>query len=469
MQLKYFICFVIIINKSILSIKIIFFLSLASLALLSIFTYRQNVKLINRAMMVNHTNLIKLELGNHLSFLKDAETGRRGFLLVNDSGYLEPYNTALLNIPTSLKILDSLLKNNPQQISALQKLKELSEKRLLIFLEFKTKKLGDEGLIKLMQKGKSQMDALRKQTAVMIYEEERLLNLRTEKLKFSASFTPILSLIVAGFTIFLLVFSYLKILWELKRVNILQKRLTVSNDVLENSNIELAQFAYIASHDLQEPLRKIQTFISRINEDEKNLTLKGKDYFERINKSARRMQQLILDILSYSRLNKNENAKEKSELLKIVEVAKYSFEEYLHEKNATVITKKLPVVNVVIYQFEQLFTNLISNAIKFAKANEKSVITISAKTIDGKGINLKGINVNIFYHCIIIADNGIGFEPQHQEKIFNIFNRLNTKEEYEGNGIGLSIVKKIMDAHSGFVTATGEKGVGATFILYLPA
>ncbi len=455
-------------KESISPIRLIFLTAIILLAGLTVFSFKQNLNLISRAGWVNHTNLVKLELENTLSELKDAETETRAFLLTGIPGFLKSYNTAIKNIPGSFHTLDSLVADNPHQLNNLAAFKSLTEKKLAII-----KILIDSGTGKplshdVILQSKEDMDQIRTHMAIMMHEEEKLLTDRTQKLNEAVSFAPTVNVILAGVSILLLVFSYFKILRELEKSHGLQKELMESNRVLEKSNNELAQFAYVASHDLQEPLRKIQTFISRITDTETGLSDKGRDYFERVNISAKRMQQLIRDILSYSRVDNRENQLERTDLNQALDLAKDQLAEFIKDGGAEIHAGKLPSVNAVKYQFVQLFQNLLSNALKFAKPGQKSVIHITADTVKGASLEHPSVNKYITYHRIEVADNGIGFDGQYGERIFRIFHRLNTNEAYDGNGIGLSIVKKIMEAHGGFVTADGRRNDGATFCLYLP-
>ncbi len=247
------------------------------------------------------------------------------------------------------------------------------------------------------------------------------------------------------------------------------QELKMANEYLENTNAELAQFAYIASHDLQEPLRKIQTFISRLVDTELTLSEKGKDYFLRIRNSSKKMQQLILDILTYSRTSNKDSIVETTDLNQVFKDAKEQLAELIGQKKAIVSASQLPVVKVITYQFEQLFTNLLSNSLKFSKKDVLPVIKIRAGMVSGSLLDMKDVNKTISYHFIEFADNGIGFEPEFNERIFGVFQRLHSKEGYDGTGIGLAIVKKIIDNHEGFITASGRLNEGAVFTIYLPA
>ncbi|QOG04305.1 PAS domain S-box protein [Flavobacterium sp. MDT1-60] len=241
------------------------------------------------------------------------------------------------------------------------------------------------------------------------------------------------------------------------------------NAELEKMNQELQSFAYISSHDLQEPLRKIQTFATLILEKEfENLSSAGKDKFQRMQNAAQRMQTLINDLLSYSRTNIQERVFEKTDLSKIIDEVKDDLKEEIEQKNATIENCENCEVNIIPFQFRQLLYNLVSNSLKFSNPETPIVIKIQSKIVKGALLNDKRLEEDTNYCHIQISDNGIGFEQQYSSKIFEVFQRLHGKLEYTGTGIGLAIVKKIVDNHNGIITATGEKNKGATFDIYLP-
>lgn len=255
-----------------------------------------------------------------------------------------------------------------------------------------------------------------------------------------------------------------------KRVEQRTKELRKANEELEKINQELTSFAYISSHDLQEPLRKIQTFISRIVDIEhENLSNKGRDYFERIQNASKRMQQLIEDLLAYSRTNTDEKNLERIDLNELINEVKYELQEKIEEQGADIEVAPLPVMNVIKFQFHQLFTNLLSNAIKFSREGVKPKIVVAANKVKGHDIKAKGIyNKETDYYHISVNDNGIGFEQQYSHRIFELFQRLHGRTEYRGTGIGLAICKKIVENHGGVIMAEGNPGEGTTFHVYLP-
>ena len=236
------------------------------------------------------------------------------------------------------------------------------------------------------------------------------------------------------------------------------------------ANKELLAFTYISSHDLQEPLRKIQTFVSIIAETEnENLTENGKTCFQRMQLAAGRMQQLIDDLLAFSRISTTELKFEKTELGNIIEEVKTELKDAILAKNATIDAAELCPVNIIAFQFRQLMYNLISNALKFTNPGIPCHISIKSSIENSSTIQNKNLVAGKNYCHIMVKDNGIGFEPRFSERIFEVFQKLHGKEVYAGTGIGLAIVKKIVVNHNGIITATSELDKGAKFDIYIPA
>lgn len=245
-------------------------------------------------------------------------------------------------------------------------------------------------------------------------------------------------------------------------------QLEIQNRDLVNMNIELQSFAYISSHDLQEPLRKIQTFASRLNElDDTNITANAKTYLSRIEVSARKMQTLIQDLLTYSRANSADRVFTTVNINDIMEEVIGDFSEKIEEKKAKVEYHDLGEATLIQFQFRQLLHNLVENALKFSRNGIPPRVKISVAEVNG--INLPNAQFkDKIYHHLKVSDNGIGFDMEYKEKIFEVFQRLNTESEFKGTGIGLAIVKKIVENHKGFVTVSSEKDKGSTFNVYIP-
>ena len=231
--------------------------------------------------------------------------------------------------------------------------------------------------------------------------------------------------------------------------------LAEANKNLERSNAELSQFAHIASHDLQEPIRKVATYAGMLEDGSENMGEQAKQYIQKIATASRRMQVLIRDILTYSELSRRSPAFEPVSLQTVIEEMQIEFELLIEQKNARLQYHDLPTIDAIPLQMTQLFSNLISNALKYSSADRPPLVTITSA--------IKDQQVHIE-----IRDNGIGFDQQYADHIFSIFQRLHRKTEYSGTGIGLAMCRRIAQNHLGDITATSEPGLGATFHIRLP-
>jgi len=248
------------------------------------------------------------------------------------------------------------------------------------------------------------------------------------------------------------------------------RELQQKNLDLEKMNKELQSFVYISSHDLQEPLRKIQTFSSRILETEhERLSDTAKRHFSRMQKSAQRMQNLIQDLIAYSKTTVEESKFEETDLQEVIDEIKETLSEELEQNGVTLKLRNICDIKIIPVQFKQVVHNLISNSIKFARLNHPIVIEINCDEVDGKSAGIDGLDPDRHYSHIQFVDNGIGFEPAYKEKIFEVFQRLHSKDAYTGTGIGLAIVKRIIENHEGLILADGRLNEGATFNIYIPA
>lgn len=256
---------------------------------------------------------------------------------------------------------------------------------------------------------------------------------------------------------------------DVTKDTLMNEVLTKKNLELKHNNAELESFTYIASHDLQEPLRKIQSFSKLILTKElANLSATSNDYFSRIIAAAQRMQHLIDALLNYSSSNSLDNQSLPTDLNGIIDEVIYNLNDIIEEKKAIIEKADLPKLNVVQVQFYQLFSNIISNALKYSRPHIVPLIKISANIIAADEIKTGTTDKKGKYWKITIADNGIGFDQQYEFKIFELFQRLHGRNEYEGTGIGLAICNKIVHNHNGFIVAAGHPGVGAEFTIYLP-
>nr|WP_199001436.1 ATP-binding protein [Flavobacterium sp. ASV13] len=240
----------------------------------------------------------------------------------------------------------------------------------------------------------------------------------------------------------------------------LKKLVTERTAELNKSNEDLLQFANIVSHDLKEPVRKINIF-NNLLKDELSSLIEGKNkaYFDKVQHSTQRMTSIIEGVLSYSKLNKTGHLVKEVNLDKIIEDIKTDLELIVQEKKAILMTDEMPIIEGAPILIHQLFYNLIHNALKFSRPDNPPQVIISCSTSKIKDVE---------YIRISIRDNGIGFDPIYADKIFNDFERLHSKDAFEGTGLGLSLCKKIVIRHHGTIEAIGNHGEGAEFVVTLP-
>jgi two-component system CheB/CheR fusion protein len=253
----------------------------------------------------------------------------------------------------------------------------------------------------------------------------------------------------------------------LRQLKLKNDQLEAVNTALERSNHDLQQFASVASHDLQEPLRKIQIFSHLLKEKfNDQLSEVPRQYVEKITSSASRMKVLIIDILNYSRLSATDNQFEVTDLKGMIAELMEDFELIIKEKNVSLIVHDIPAIEVNRGQMRQVLQNLISNAIKFCKKDVSPTIEVFCK---GKLTEFSMSEKITGEYCHLhIKDNGIGFDEKYSKSIFNLFEKLHSKDSYEGTGIGLAITKKIVEKHNGFINVISKIDVGTEFIISLP-
>lgn len=251
-----------------------------------------------------------------------------------------------------------------------------------------------------------------------------------------------------------------------KRVEERTEELFKINKQLESSNDDLQQYASVASHDLKEPLRKIQIYSDKIRRSYLTENAEADEYMQKIISSSQRMSRLINDLLNYSRLS-GEGLYKTTDINVILNELMADLEILIAEKNATIHIDTFPAMDVIPGQIRQLFQNILSNALKFSKKDVAPLININVSRIAEH--ELEGTEAENGNYCrIAISDNGIGFNEIYKEKIFTMFQRLHSKEAFEGTGIGLAIVKKIVEKHNGIITVSSREGEGTTFTMVLP-
>lgn len=416
---------------------------------------------------VIHTYTVKEELQDALGNLVDMETGQRGYVLTGSKGYLQPYARARLSLVNHMSRLKFLLSDNANQVHDLADLQNLINVRLsemeetIAFRKFHTADQAAE-LVKSNSE-KRYMESIRSQIAEMQRKEDLLLQLRLSKLKryFVYMAAVLGGVLVLALFLLLQLFGLLGSLEEkekdLRKANDeLEERVKSRTEELSRSNQELERFAYVSSHDLQEPLRKIAMFAQLLQiKHAKSLDKEASGYLAIIGQGVSRMQNLIHDLLEYSRVNTAATSVQDVDLKETMGGVLTDLDVAIKETGAVIECEDLPVVRGNPTHMHQLFQNLIGNAIKFQTPNVAPLIRITSKYENG-------------FWTVSVQDNGIGIDSRYSEKIFEAFQRLHQKDKYPGTGIGLAICKKIAQQNGGSIWVTSVPKEGSTFHVTLP-
>lgn len=403
--------------------------------------------------------VVALELEHDLSVffanIQDLELGQRGYLLTLDSSYLEKYEFALSKVKSSLEDVNirlKLTKIAPSRIDNLskmvdQKIEELERSILLLkngnvtlALEF----AKEEG-------GRKLTKSIREEVDLIYMEQNENINFSKKQnarlVTFSKAFTIIGTLFLFGIAtlVFLIVRPLINQLFESRN------REQDNNKLLAEKNEQLEHFAFIASHDLKEPLRSIRGFIGALKEDYGDqLDAEGQQYLSFIEKAGGRMSDLVNGLLTFSRLGRT-SAPSKVDLLSVLNGIKKDLDFLIKEKSAEVVVQSLPTIFCMKTEIRQLFQNLINNAIKFSAKDRSPLITIAAKE-----------NQNDWEFTV--SDNGIGIDEKNKTEIFKMLTKVHHESEYEGQGLGLAFCKKIVEQHKGKIWVESEIGKGSQFI-----
>lgn len=441
--------------------------------------YKQIKSLLLAQDQLNETNIVKLKLEQTISALNDAESAQRGYLLTKDSVFLSPYMGAYKKAKTLTMEVRDLIKSNDQQkdLVALQGFIELRFNSFNhVIAHYNNPQLKNETKQMYLLMSNSVMDSIAYYAQNINAREDNLV-LEREKAKRKYSFlTPLYAILLMLLAIGILVFSYGKIIEQLNRLKKvfsqlkkLNNELKQKNHRLELYNKELDSFTYVASHDLKEPIRKILTYSNQMEMGGyENLSELNRKQLNKIKLSAQRMQNLLNDLLMYSHVNMSEKSFEEVDLNKIVDDVIDNLQEEITETNTQIKTEKLPVIKGMPFQIKQLFENLIINSIKYKQDHLPPAITIGGCLVKDADIDEVLYRESDQYYKLFIKDNGLGFEQIYAEKVFKLFQRLHSKSNKPGTGIGLTICKKIVDNHNGFIKATSEVNKGTTFEIFLP-
>lgn len=458
-------------NRTAFFSRLIFVVATALLFFLMGLTFKHIEKVNINNSWVNHSFEVSLKLEELITKVQNLEWLKRNYLITGDKEYLSNIPNIKNAILKDLAVLENTTKDDPKYLSNIKKLKQLTHQQINLVDRsiLKSNSISNTELKKIFFEGNDLRKKLLGHVHNMLAVEKKLLNERRSSLVLSQKNTPIYLYILAIFSLGLLSYVFYRIYRGVTKEYLDKQIIEEKNITLEANNKELQAFNYAASHDLQEPLRKIETFISRLKDkDYDNLSENGKNYLERILVSAGRMRNLIDDLLQFSKSTRGDQPLEMVDFNEIMTNTLEELNEKIKQKEAQITTNTLPTMKAVPFQIQQLFINLIENSLKYSKDHISPQIKIHSEKIKAEDEPLIKRKRSKYYQKIVFKDNGIGFDEEYAGKIFILFNRLHSREEYDGTGIGLAICKKIIENHNGCICAKGKVNEGAQFTLFFP-
>ncbi|WEK33482.1 MAG: CHASE3 domain-containing protein [Candidatus Pseudobacter hemicellulosilyticus] len=452
-----------------------FLLSFIILTVLSVLFYKRLMTSNQWANKVEHSYAVLYTLSEVDSHLKDAIGSERGFILTRDSSLLEPYLANSARIQPLLDSLRILAGNATREQRYIYQLKKVVSDRLLqIRVNINKAALEHESDLDLrLLQTKALMDDYYLVTSQLIQEQQLALDQANRQKENYQRNTPNLLFALFLFAAITFVVSFFFINRELRKRVLFQQQLQQQVGELNRANTELEQLTHTTSHHLQEPLRKIRTFTNQLMTRYKEKLPEDMNFLlTKIDASAEHMHGLTADMSNYSNLINTDERPVDVDLNYILLKVSEKMDEPLTLAQASLrITNNLPVIKGIPIQLALLFEQLIDNSLKFSRKDVPPQITITNEEVIGRKISDKILAVfgKTLYHRISIADNGMGFNNEFAEKIFELFQKLDsTRFPYQSKGIGLAMVQRIMVNHGGNVTATGIAGNGAVFYLYFP-
>ncbi len=459
-----------------------FVLGATVLLLVSIgfFAFRSLEKLIEESNLVAHTNNVLFQSEQVISTLRDAESCQRGYIITRDSTFLQSHREKLQRTVPQMRTLDSLLSISSIPIQRLR-LKRLNDFIIIRVASLEhTLAVAGEGqsedqhlrLMARINRGRATMDSVRVILDSMENTEKALLTERIKQRTILSGDTIGLLTLISMLAIGLFSLAFYSVIQEVIRRHRYEQQLEKTVEDLRRTNQNLEQFAFVTSHHLQEPMRKLQTFGDRLVQKYRaELSTDPRFLAERMNELAHHMQVLLDGLLTYTSVGSEVSVDsfKKLDLSEVFQKVVEIHQKQIVEAGATIqLDPQSWIIQGNPARLELLFTQLLQNSLKFALQGRSPVISIHASTVRGMEISGSvGKESKKKFVKIVFADNGIGIDPKYHDKVFELFQRLHHTKDYPGTGLGLAICKQIMRHHNGYIELRESK-MGTTFNLYLP-
>lgn len=447
--------------------------TLVVMVVFSLISFQRMNTMIRYSNQVEHTYKVMGTLKSLSDVITEAETSIRGFVITKDSSYLVPMDQIKSEYKGLVTELGKLITDNPRQENRLAMIRSTLQLRIQLLESLEQSVDADSSQKDILQrvaKGRDLMASFKENLALMEAEEQHLLKERFQQKERFQKLTPRTFRIVTAIVGIVFLASFILLVKAMLDRFRFQQELQEQLLSLKQSNDELTQLAFAASHDLQEPVRKIRTFSDRLKIRQKDrLDEEGQMILSRIDASGKKLQGMLEDISTYMNLLE---WKEKEVLIstkKLWEEVVNEQQDRINKLKATIEIGNLPDLHIYPEQVYTMFKALLDNALWYHKEDVPPVISITHHEVDVNELNVKGLpTLQKHYHAITIQDNGIGFENEYKEKVFQLFRRLHSQEERSGKGIGLAICQRVMANHNGVIDAFAEVNQGAAFTMYFP-
>ncbi|HEY8398467.1 MAG TPA: CHASE3 domain-containing protein [Flavihumibacter sp.] len=447
--------------------------TLIVMVVFSLISLKRMNDMIHYSTQVENTYQVLGKLRNLSDIITEAEAAVRGYVITKDSSYLFPMDSVRALYVDVLNDLRELNPGNSRRESRIAMLQSTIQLRLYMLESLKFavgQEASPESILDNVTKGRNLMASFKNDLDLMEREEQELLHERFTQKERYQKLTPRTFRIVSGVVGLIFLISFTLIVKAMLDRFRFQQELQEQLLAIKQRNDELTQLAFAASHDLQEPVRKIRTFTDRLLiRQQDRLDEEGKMILSRVDYSAKKLQGMLEDISTFMSLQEENEKIQLTDTRKLWEEAIRDYANLIADTKAEIEISDLPWLELYPMQTKIMFKALLDNSLAYRKVDESPKIRISAKVVEGADLKIDHLpSLQKHYHAITIEDNGIGFDNAFKLKVFQLFRRLHTQEDRSGKGIGLAICQRVMANHNGAIDVFAEPGRGAAFTLYFP-